>query len=432
MAQLNLTMACSVVWAIMLSVVSVKAILEIQPEQIHISSTNDITEMVVTWSTFNNTNTSVVQFGFHGNLSYSAVGSSTKFVDGGPEKHTQYIHRVKMTSLKPNLTYTYHCGSPGGWSPLFTFRTFPEGTKWSPHLVVYGDMGNENPQSLGRLQEEVQQGMYDAILHVGDFAYDFDFDNARVGDSFMNQIESVAAYLPYMTCPGNHEEAYNFSNYKNRFTMPNYEKTQNLWYSWNIGPTHIISLSTEVYFFFNYGLHQIKNQLEWLIADLEEANSPEARKQRPWIITVGHRPPYCSDTLTRQCELLYSETVRGAFEDIFYKYGVDLSFWGHEHNYERFWPLYNYTVHNGSTSEPYTNPTSPVHIITGSAGCREAHSRFGPMRYYDAFRSSDYGYTRLQIINDTHINMQQVSDDQDGKIVDKVTLVKTKHGMRWN
>ncbi|PIK60173.1 hypothetical protein BSL78_02894, partial [Apostichopus japonicus] len=351
MAQLNLTMACSVVWAIMLSVVSVKAILEIQPEQIHISSTNDITEMVVTWSTFNNTNTSVVQFGFHGNLSYSAVGSSTKFVDGGPEKHTQYIHRVKMTSLKPNLTYS-------------------------------------------------------------DFAYDFDFDNARVGDSFMNQIESVAAYLPYMTCPGNHEEAYNFSNYKNRFTMPNYEGTQNLWYSWNIGPAHIISLSTEVYFFFNYGLHQIKNQLEWLIADLEEANSPEARRQRPWIITIGHRPPYCSDVVTRPCNLVYAETVRSALEDTLYKYGVDLSFWGHEHNYERFWPLYNYKVHNGSLSEPYTNPTSPVHIITGSAGCSEEHSSFGPMRYFDAFRSSDYGYTRLQIINDTHINMQQVSDDQ--------------------
>ena len=28
-----------------------------------------------------------------------------------------------------------------------------------------------------------------------------------VGDDFMNQIESVAAYLPYMTCPGNHEYA---------------------------------------------------------------------------------------------------------------------------------------------------------------------------------------------------------------------------------
>jgi hypothetical protein len=27
-----------------------------------------------------------------------------------------------------------------------------------------------------------------------------------VGDEFMRQIEPIAAYLPYMTCPGNHEQ----------------------------------------------------------------------------------------------------------------------------------------------------------------------------------------------------------------------------------
>ncbi len=30
-------------------------------------------------------------------------------------------------------------------------------------------------------------------------------DNARVGDEFMRQIESIAAYIPYQVCPGNHE-----------------------------------------------------------------------------------------------------------------------------------------------------------------------------------------------------------------------------------
>lgn len=40
----------------------------------------------------------------------------------------------------------------------------------------------------------------------GDFAYNMDQDNARVGDKFMRLIEPVAASLPYMTCPGNHEE----------------------------------------------------------------------------------------------------------------------------------------------------------------------------------------------------------------------------------
>ena len=32
-------------------------------------------------------------------------------------------------------------------------------------------------------------------------------DDARVGDDFMNQIQTIAAYVPYMTCPGNHEYA---------------------------------------------------------------------------------------------------------------------------------------------------------------------------------------------------------------------------------
>lgn len=48
--------------------------------------------------------------------------------------------------------------------------------------------------------------MYDAIIHVGDFAYDMNSENALVGDQFMRQIESLAAYVPYMVCAGNHEE----------------------------------------------------------------------------------------------------------------------------------------------------------------------------------------------------------------------------------
>ena len=32
-------------------------------------------------------------------------------------------------------------------------------------------------------------------------------DNARVGDAFMDQIETIAGYIPYMATPGNHENA---------------------------------------------------------------------------------------------------------------------------------------------------------------------------------------------------------------------------------
>ena len=48
-------------------------------------------------------------------------------------------------------------------------------------------------------------------------------------------------------------------------------------------------------------------------------------------------------------------------------YGVDVVIWAHEHSYERLWPLYDYTVRNGSYQEPYRDPRAPVHLISGSA-----------------------------------------------------------------
>ena len=38
-------------------------------------------------------------------------------------------------------------------------------------MVIYGDLGNANAQSLPRLQREAQEDMYDMIIHIGDFAY---------------------------------------------------------------------------------------------------------------------------------------------------------------------------------------------------------------------------------------------------------------------
>jgi len=54
------------------------------------------------------------------------------------------------------------------------FRAMRNGTDWAPTLAVFGDLGNINSQSLTRIQLEAQDGIYDAVLHVGDFAYDMD------------------------------------------------------------------------------------------------------------------------------------------------------------------------------------------------------------------------------------------------------------------
>lgn len=66
----------------------------------------------------------------------------------------------------------YRVGSPCGWSDMFWFKTFPRTENWSPKFALYGDMGNVNAVSLPRLQQETEDGMYDMVLHIGDFAYD--------------------------------------------------------------------------------------------------------------------------------------------------------------------------------------------------------------------------------------------------------------------
>lgn len=210
--------------------------------------------------------------------------------------------------------------------------------------------------------------------------------------------------------------------------------TGDIMYSFNLGPVHVISISTEVYYFMNYGIKPLVFQYEWLEKDLQKANLPENRKKQPWIIIMGHRPMYCSDDDSDDCTNHITLTRVGlpflnmfGLEDLLYNYGVDLAIWAHEHSYERLWPLYNYKVYNGSFEKPYVNPKAPVHIVTGSAGCVEGRTYFNKTRpAWSAFISSDYGYTRLKAHNHTHLYLEQVSDDKKGAIIDQFWIVKDK------
>lgn len=143
---------------------------------------------------------------------------------------------------------------------------------------------------------------------------------------------------------------------------------------------------------------------------------------------------YCSNSNADDCTNHQSLVRVGlpflnwfALEDLFFKHKVDLQIWAHEHSYERMWPMYNFQVYNGSYSEPYKNYKAPVHIVTGSAGCNEGREKFVPHKpYWSSFRSSDYGYTRMTAHNKTHLYVEQVSDDKEGEVIDRVWLIKDR------
>ncbi|XP_043193779.1 acid phosphatase type 7-like [Amphibalanus amphitrite] len=399
-------------------------------EQIHLSFTDDVTTIQVTYSTFQPVKASA-RYGTD-QPDTLVEGSSTPFAQDAAGTHLQYINRVSLPGLCPGERHVYQVLGPAGWSEVFWFRAIPEGSDWSPRLAVVADMGT-NPSTLPFLVNDTREGMYDAVLHVGDFAYDMFTDNGTKGDEFLRQIQPVAAHLPYMTCPGNHEQRANFSNYKNRFSMPG--GTEGMYYSFNMGPVHFISISTEFYYFLEYGFEQVFSQYNWLRADLAAANQRSIRNVRPWIVLFGHRPMYCSHKPNHACTEWHDRLRVGedefkpalpGLEHLLVSSGVDLALWAHEHSYQRSWPVRDGTV-TDTGGDPYRNPGAPVHITAASAG-RSTDKKPENLHWmpWTAYRSSTEGYTRLSFHNATHLTIEQVAVGEDGaaSVVDTVTIIK--------
>jgi hypothetical protein len=65
----------------------------------------------------------------------------------------------------------------------------------------------------------------------------------------------------------------------------------------NISYMFYYSYSTEVYFIHNQDY--TCDQYHWLLKDLTAAN--KNRDATPWIIAMGHRPMYCSNSNFDDC-----------------------------------------------------------------------------------------------------------------------------------
>ena len=164
-----------------------------------------------------------------------SVSSSAYSFDQDPGR-VWYNHVAAMGNLQPSTKYYYQVGAGAEASPVFHFRSQVTGATLAANLpqrhVIYGDMGTAcafalcpsctcnltcdaaacaKNHSVGLVTEAglFSDGEEEAtmILHVGDFAYNMDDDNGRVGDQFFRNIEQIAAYVPYMVSIGNHENS---------------------------------------------------------------------------------------------------------------------------------------------------------------------------------------------------------------------------------
>ncbi|KAE8153035.1 Metallo-dependent phosphatase-like protein [Aspergillus avenaceus] len=310
---------------------------------------------------------------------------------------------------------------------------------------------------------------YEVVIHPGDFAYADDWylrlKNLLHGEEayqaileqFYEQLAPISARKPYMAGPGNHEAACteipftsglcpesqrNFTAFIDKFahTLPSAfassssnttakalaQKAQTLanppfWYSFEYGSAHIVMFDTETDFpdapdgpdgsaKLNAGPFGRDNQqIDFLNADLASVD----RSVTPWVIVAGHRPWYT--TGSKPCDVCQT-----AFEDIFYKYGVDLAVLGHVHNSQRFYPVYKGTADPKGMSDP----AAPMYIVAGGAGNIEGTSSVGSKPEYTAFAyDEDYSYSTLRVLNETHLQVDFIRSST-GEVLDSSVLFK--------
>ena len=369
------------------------------PRQIHLSVQGDAaTSVTITWVTMaqENTETHTVMYGRSpGEYTHVAAGISKKL----PNKLFGYVHEVKLTELQPNTTYYYVCGDEiGGLSEEQSFATAPEDVQ-DISFVVIADMGI-SLEALKNLTLMISEAP-SFVLHAGDLSYAN--GNSLGWDVWFEMIAPLAANVSYMPSIGNHEveNLLGVSSYRGRFALPHNER----WYSYDWGNVHIVSLDTQSLYI------PESNQLEWLEDDLIQASADPGIE---WIIVFFHIPPY-SSSLAHGSNLLVRNNICPVLE----AYEVDVVFNGHDHTYERSFPIYDGQVIDDHPNE-YHNPAGTIYVVTGGGG--KSLYEIGS-DYWTAYTESIYQHVKVDILQkDKTLYLQSVSSN--GDLIDECWIYK--------
>ncbi|XP_029643331.1 acid phosphatase type 7-like [Octopus sinensis] len=398
---------------------------------VHISFGNKTNQICILWCSTNlDYDKNIpprVRYGFAKSLlSQISIGKTVQFNSA----KKRFFHRVVLSNLLPENTYYYQIirqnKSNSYLDPIesFTVPQSPTSSSITQSFLVFADMGTRSGGIPYVVQESINN-RYTSIFHIGDIAYNLASNDGIVGDIFLSKLKNMVSRIPYLTVPGDHESFDNYEHYRHRFSVPNQDwpaLSNQLWYSLDIGVVHVISLETEHFMRNDLAM---KDQLDWLKNDLIKANAN--REQVPWIFVLAHRPLYCSaENLMEDCASDNSK-VRAALEKILFTYGVDLILSGHEHCYERTWPIYQKRV----LAYNYKDAPGPVHIVIGTFGYNYIVDSISSFReHWSAFATTQHkkeSFGRLNVFNKSHV-FWEVFYVNNNQLMDRMWLIKSKHG----
>ncbi len=139
---------------------------------------------------------------------------------------------------------------------------------------------------------------------------------------------------------------------------------------------------------FNSDDFRNKEQMAWFVDTLKNARADKSVK---WVIVYQHHPLY-SSTVGR----LNNKSLIAAVRRILDSYNVDLVLAGHNHNYERSYPLVGESIAQ-SGSGPYQKGKGVVFVISGGGGGRRLYKFTPEVPSTTARRESVPHYLRVQV-----------------------------------
>ena len=114
-----------------------------------------------------------------------------------------YMHQatLDLSDVPVGAPALYRVATSAGASA--TFSITPQVAV--PKYAVYGDFGLVNDESMDDIIKYAHNDAFDTVLHVGDWAYDFEDLFSVTGNAFMNLAQGYQSIKPVAVAEGNHE-----------------------------------------------------------------------------------------------------------------------------------------------------------------------------------------------------------------------------------
>jgi len=344
------------------------------PEQIHLTwGDNPTSSVVISWASPGRANRPRARIG------QRVIPAEVRTYTDGISGETVWTYHARVGGLRPGATYAYAvtADNDGNAADPFsaTFRTAPQG-RAAFRFTSFGDLATPNTSwvlSYGQSAYAVEAvESFQPLFHLlnGDLCYANLNPTVQpeVWRDFGNNNQTSAASRPWMPCPGNHEvEFYNgpqgLTSYLTRYTLPENHAPGfgGRWYSFRIGSVLFVSVDADDVVYQDAAAfvagpaaltpaagtgHQpvqpgtsfyIRGysggvQTAWLERTLAAGRRDESVD---WIIVQMHQCALSSSSTGNGSDL----GIRQEWLPLFDKYQVDLVLNGHDHDYERSFPV---------------------------------------------------------------------------------------------